>query len=187
MKNIFVVGFVLMVLAQWYAPLSMIYDSQKTIIHGTEYKFKTAPVDPTDPFRGKYITLAYDAERFRQKDTIPSQPGPAYGLLDVDSAGFARIVSLQYNVPERADFIQVQVDYSYDSVTFLSFPFKRFYLEESKASEAEQVYWRSRGDSSTVCYAKVMVLHGDAKLTDVIINDSSIVDVVRRINEGKRN
>lgn len=187
MKNVFIIGFVLMIAAQWYAPLSMIFNSQKTILEGREYKFKTQPVDPSDPFRGKYITLSYEAERYVPKDTaeIHLSNRDVYATIETDSAGFARITKLTETAPASGDYIKVWFDYQYDYAAFINFPFKTFYLEESKASEAEQLYWRTRTDSTVVCYAKVKVLHGDAKLTDVIINDSSIADVVKRINEGK--
>lgn len=190
MRTIIIAGFVLMIAAQWYAPLSMMFKSQTTIEEGTEYKFKTRPVDPTDPFRGKYVTLDFEAETYMPADTneLKLTPGTTvYAMLGVDSAGYAKVSKVMADPPGvTTDFIEAKLGYSYDNTIFLEFPFKRFYLEESKASEAEQLYWQSRRDSSVI-YGKVMILNGDAKLTDVIINDSSIVDVVERINANKEN
>lgn len=188
MKYGVIIGFVIMVLAQWYAPISMIIGSEKTIDGGKEFKFRTRPVDPSDPFRGKSIILQFDATTYTTNDStqlkfLPSSP--VYAVIDVDPRGFARIKQLTNDPPEDRDFFTAQFNYSYDSIAYLSFPFDEFYLEESKASEAERIYWQSRSDSTMVCYAKVMVLDGDAKLVDVIVNDSSIVDVVKRINVGK--
>jgi uncharacterized membrane-anchored protein len=188
MRNIFIIGFVLMAAAQWYAPLSMIFESENTIEGGTEYKFKTRPVDPTDPFRGKYITLDYEAETYEPKDTmelyVADRP-EIYGVIGTDSAGFARIEKVVIAPPTDRDWIPLKLSYvSGRTSAVFEFPFDRFYLEESKASEAEQVYWQSRRDS-VVVYAKVMILDGDAKLVDVIVNDSSIADVVSRINANK--
>ncbi len=188
MKYIFIAGFVLMVAAQWYAPLSMIMSAETTIDDGTEYRFKTRPIDPTDPFRGKYITLDYDAETYNSNtggELGFEQGTEVFAIIEEDPEGFARVNKLTTEMPQVDYFIKVQFNYSYDSTASLSFPFKRFYLEESKASEAEQLYWNSRFDSAMVCYAKVRVLRGDAKLVDVMVNDTSIVDVVRRINAGK--
>jgi uncharacterized membrane-anchored protein len=176
-----------MAAAQWYPPASMIFKSETTIDEGVEYKFKTRPVDPTDPFRGKYITLDFDAEQYSPRDTTELHlPGneELYAVIATDSTGFAKIEKLLTVPPEDQSYVALKLSYAYDQTAFLEFPFKRFYLEESKASEAEQLYWQSRRDSSII-YAKVRIRDGDAKLVDVMVNDSSIVDIVERINANK--
>jgi len=189
MRSVFIIGFFLMAAAQWYAPLSMMFQSQATIEEGIEYKFRTRPVDPTDPFRGKYITLDFEAETYVPLDTNELKltlGSTVYATLSVDSAGFAVVSKILETPPGiDKDYVTATMGYSYDNTAYLEFPFKRFYLEESKASEAEQLYWQSRRDSSIV-YSKVMILNGDSKLVDVMINDSSIVDVVKRINANKK-
>ncbi|HUR30287.1 MAG TPA: GDYXXLXY domain-containing protein, partial [Saprospiraceae bacterium] len=64
-KIILPIAFAIMVLVQLYVPASMIMESEKVLKEGKEFKFKTAPVDPTDPFRGKYVELNFDAINFR--------------------------------------------------------------------------------------------------------------------------
>ncbi len=68
---------------------------------------------------------------------------------------------------------------------YLEYPFDKMFLEESKASDAEQAYWESMKDS-VVSYAMVKVLDTDAVLVDVILNDSSVVDIVKRMRIGNR-
>jgi uncharacterized membrane-anchored protein len=188
MRYLFIIGFVVMVGAQWYVPLSMIVDSNKTIEEGVEYHFRTQPVDPSDPFRGKYITLDFNAAQYHIADTSQLhflERSQVYATVGKDTAGFAQIVKLSIEPPDGdVDYIAVEYTYTYDSTAYLNFPFSRFYLEESKASEAERVYWQSRIDTSVTCYAKVRVWKGDAKVVDVMINDSSIVDVVNRVNKN---
>jgi uncharacterized membrane-anchored protein len=58
-KKILILAFALMVVAQFYVPISMITESEDILSEGTPYKFRTAPIDPNDPFRGKYITLSF--------------------------------------------------------------------------------------------------------------------------------
>lgn len=202
MRNLVIAGFVLMVVAQWYAPLSMVYDSEKTIDEGTVYNFKTMPVDPTDPFRGKYITLNFEGETYYPADTneLHFEPGQkVYATITADVTGYARITGLTAAPPEEdVDYIAMTFQYSRnsrllpaidapeDAVIYLDFPFKRYYLEESKASEAEKVYWNSnRANDNVLCYAKVSVHKGNATLTDVMVNDRSITDVVREMNASE--
>lgn len=53
--------FALLCVAQWAVPLAMVQRAERTLSEGTAYRFRTAPVDPADPFRGRYVTLDFDA------------------------------------------------------------------------------------------------------------------------------
>ncbi len=65
----------------------------------------------------------------------------------------------------------------------IEYPFDRFYLEESKAPEAERAYWEANRDTTQVAYALVAVKNGHAALKDVMINNKSVIDVVNELNE----
>ncbi|MBD3630845.1 GDYXXLXY domain-containing protein [Cyclobacterium sp.] len=56
-KKIVLPVFVLIALLQLYLPAKMILDREDILHKGKEYKFKTQPIDPNDPFRGKFIAL----------------------------------------------------------------------------------------------------------------------------------
>ena len=45
--------FILVALVQLFVPAKMILDREDILDMGKEYKFKTEPIDPNDPFRGK--------------------------------------------------------------------------------------------------------------------------------------
>jgi hypothetical protein len=65
---------------------------------------------------------------------------------------------------------------------FFNLPFDRFYLEESKASQAEQLYWQAQLDTVQVAYGVVTIGRGRAVLTDVMINDRSVVEIITELN-----
>ena len=187
-KKIIFPLFALMCLAQWFVPGQMIYDQEQVLREGKLYKFKTAPIDPSDPFRGKYITLNFEENEIGIVDPKEWEHAQDIYVSIVDSAGFAKISTVSMYEPEGADYIKAKVGYiSYYEPFMLQirYPFERFYLEESKASEAEQVYWNSRTDSTTVIYAVVSVKDGDAALKDVMVNDRSIAEIVKEINDKK--
>jgi uncharacterized membrane-anchored protein len=201
MRYLFIIGFVVMVAAQWYAPLSMVYDSEKIVDEGVEYRFRTAPVDPSDPFRGKYITLNFEAETYVPADTNElhfNYDQQVYATITPDSLGFAKITRLAAEPPD-ADIDYMTVTFRYGSKGYeyasgerispsinLEFPFQRLYVEESKASEAEKFYWEAaRNDSTLVCYAMVRILKGNSTLVDVMVNDRPIIDIVREINASQ--
>ena len=56
--------FVLLALLQLSFPGKLVFDSNKVLWLGTELKFETRPVDPADPFRGRYVALNFAANQF---------------------------------------------------------------------------------------------------------------------------
>jgi uncharacterized membrane-anchored protein len=187
MKAIIVVAFAGMCLAQWYVPGSMIFEQQDVLRHGNQFYFKTAPVDPTDPFRGKYVTLSFDAEDGFRDDQEWNGGEDVFVVIEKDNAGFARIADIVASRPgDDKDYFATTVLYSYDGLTRIRVPFDRFYLEESKASEAERIYWEGARDSTQNVYAVVRIKAGNTVLEDVRIDDRSIVDIVREANQKSK-
>lgn len=182
-KKILLPAFIVLILAQLFVPAKMILDNENTLNTGIEYKFKVAPIDPTDPFRGKYITLFYDENtRTFQNEEDWKIDDEVYVLLTTDSAGFAKIKSLSKEKPvDNEDFVKATVGLILedDKKIMIDFPFKRFYMEESKAYEAELLYDEIVQDSSQIAYTLVSVKNGNAVLKDVLINEVSIVDLVK--------
>ena len=178
-------AFVLMVLAQWGVPWHMVWKKEQVLLHGEEFAFKTAPVDPNDPFVGKYVQLAFEAGIVDLPGDTTWQTGDmAYAMLSRDSLGFARIVSLQHHPPDITDhYLRVPVLFvqtgPQPSVS-LQIPFDRFYLEEYRAPGAEAAYNKAQSDSTSQTYALVRVWKGDAVLTDVRIDGVSLTKLGTR-------
>ena len=68
-KYIFIL-FIILAVAQIAVPAQMIFGREAILKAGTAYKFSTEPVDPSDPFKGKYITLNYDVNNIKTLDSI---------------------------------------------------------------------------------------------------------------------
>lgn len=193
MKKLILPAFALMVLAQWAIPIKMIIDSESVLTSGTEYKFRTEPVDPSDPFRGKYVTLRFNAAQFQTDTSYKFANGEqVYALLSVDSAGFAQIDKLYPYNPSDQGFNILKTKVRYASVydgkqsVDLDFSFDRFYVEESKAPETERVYWDAQRDSTQVAYALVRLKNGQGIIRELMINDRPILEIVRELNEKQR-
>ena len=189
MKTLALPLFVVMCLAQWLVPGKMIYDSETVIVEGASYKFKTQPIDPSDPFRGKYITLNFDATSIVVEENGRWESGEdVYITFTTDSAGFAKASGIFRERPDSDVYLKTSVNYynNYEQFeVFFNIPFDRFYLEESKASQAEQIYWQAQSDSTQVAYGLVTIGKGQAVLTGVIINNRSIVDIINDLNSDK--
>ena len=68
-KYIFIL-FVIVALIQLFVPAQVILQQESVLETGNVYRFKTQPVDPNDPFRGKYITLNYAISSVKTQDTL---------------------------------------------------------------------------------------------------------------------
>ncbi len=183
-KKLILYVFILVALVQLYLPAKMILDKEKAISSGTEYKFKTAPVDPNDPFRGKYITLSFEENQFMVTDESEWTYGEdVYVILTTDDEGYAKINYVSKTEPfDDEDFVKAKIsNASFFNVRKLSidYPFNRFYMEESKALEAEIAYAETWGNDASVTYALVNVKGNEAVLTDVLIDGVSILEIVK--------
>lgn len=183
-KNILLIAFVIVAIIQLAIPGKMIWDKEKILITGKEFKFETAPIDPTDPFRGKYIVLDYKASRIHIDSANTWTEGDnIYVILTNDSKGFAMVDYVSKEKPTNySDFVKAKVHFvsglDFKTLT-VAYPFDRFYMEESKAYEAEQAYIKNQVDPSKTTYAVVSIKNGEAVLMDVMIDGVSIEEIVR--------
>ena len=183
-------AFILMILGQWYVPGKMIRDRERILSQGTVHRFRTAPVDPVDIFRGKYIDLNFEGNMVPVEDAHEWEQGEeVYGLLSEDTAGFTVIHSLQKVAPKsQEEYLKLTVNYVPDygrNEIQVNFPFERLYMEESKAYQAELSYLKSHQDDSTsTAYALVSILEGEAVIRDVMIDDVPIREVAQKALEN---
>lgn len=181
--------FIVLAVAQWLFTGSMIYNKESVLRNGKAYRFKTEPVDPSDPFKGRYIYLS-----FKEREYVTSQPlkefqdyssgEELYVLLTTDS-GYAKIAGLSAKQPLKGDYIKAKFGYinnKYEDDTLankhyaitIDYPFTEFYMDEYKAPKAETAYREANRNANSNCYALVKVLNGDAVTENVFINDKPI-------------
>jgi uncharacterized membrane-anchored protein len=161
----------------------MIYDKEAILKTGTVYKFKTQPIDPNDPFRGKYVTLRYDLNSAESLDSTLLRHDKILIYLEKDSLGYAAVKRVSKTELDLGnDVLEVEVDYYNLNANVVRFnlPFNRYYMEEFKAQPAEDIYrkYSRRDDTINETYALVVVKNGDAVLKDVFINDKPILSYI---------
>lgn len=184
-KKMVWIAFALLVLLQLWVPASVIRNRENVLSTGKPFKFRTAPRDPNDYLRGKYIFLNFNENEFPVKDGKEWKRGEdIYVGLGTDSAGFAKIISIASGNNEiKGDYIKTRVEYmgyTIPKTVIIEWPFERFYMEESKAPLAEIAYNKVRVDSSMIGYALVKVKAGDAVLENVYINDKPIDSYINK-------
>jgi len=182
--------FGIIVILQFYVPANMIFEQESIIKYGEEFKFITQPLDPNDPFRGKFIALDFSANNFRIADTNLTfeYDEIIYVKIDRDENGFAKITDVLKSEPTNDEiFIKAKVSsFNSDRMLYIVYPFNRFYMEESKAYPAELTINRTNRDSLESAYAIVSVKNGSAVLKDIMIGDNSIKDIIKQSQEKQK-
>ncbi len=175
--------FLLVVLAQLYIPASMIFQQENIIASGKAYKFKTQPVDPSDPYRGKYIYLNFEMNSLATTDSTWISQEDVFVTFVKDSLGFATAKSISRSNPNSGDYVKVKVDWynNYEKRVNFSLPFTEFYMNEAKAYDAEVAHRDAQIDTlANTTYALVYLKNGDAVLQNVFINDIPIAEYVEK-------
>ncbi len=184
-----VVLFAGMALVHYAIPGKMLLDRERTLRQGTSLLFETAPVDPYDPFRGRYVALSFSIDwqthdRSILQDAIELShryPGDKmYALFEADAEGLARLVALRKSPPtDTKNYLQVEVREVYDGSLRVRLPFDRYYMNEAMAPEAERLYLEAlrrtqRGEDAegtpTRSHAEIRVRKGQGVLVGLYLD-----------------
>lgn len=165
----------------------MIFTSERVLVSGKAFRFKTVPYDPNDAFRGKYVALDFYAKNL--DETVEyhgdfTSKKMVYALLIEDSSGFAKVVRIQEQRPDFGYYVKVKLSYYYLKVARIEFPFNKFFLPEDKAEEAEDFYFQQNFSERKDSYAIVRIdLQGSAVIEDLVIGGVPIEESLR-LEEG---
>lgn len=173
--------FVAVAAVQLFVPGYMIYEQETVLETGASYRFKTAPVDPYDPFRGRYVRLSMEAT------AAPVAPGEAFRrgervfvLLGRDGEGFARLESVSRERPAQGDYLRLKVrSVSGDSV-HLAMPFDRYYAEETLAPAIEEAYRRHSRRERRSAFVVVRVRDGRGVIEALYIDNLPVGEYLAR-------
>jgi uncharacterized membrane-anchored protein len=183
-QSLFILG--ILILVQFAVPFSMIRNREKILNHGALFKFKTRPIDPADPFQGRYVQLGID------KDYIPypedqkpdlNYKAVIFATVEADEDGFARFTDWNREKPANGNFLKtrnkgqhrVWIPESKKRVykgMRLDIPFDRYYMEETKAPRAETL--TREATRNTNCWVNVRILNGKAVIEDVFAEGQSL-------------
>ncbi len=179
--------FALLAIIQLFVAAKMIVDSENVINNGSTFLFKLKPIDPNDPFRGKYMTLAFDADNFSIDTCINIGHHEAFVYLKKDNAGFAEIQSVEYDTNLKGtDYVKASVycDY-YGPVNKLkkpslqvNYPFNRYYMNELDITEVEDKVRELMRDTTATLYGEVYVHAGQARIVSLRTNGKNILDMI---------
>jgi len=182
-KKIALIGFAFLCLIQLYIAGGMVRQNEGIIRTGEVIKLRTAPLDPNDPFRGKYITLDFPDISIKAADASAWKYDEiGYVIFVEDTAGFHIPDHISKVVPTESDLylavrIKSIINSPNEQLLYFEYPFDRFYLEETKAPQAEQKYREALSDASIRTYAKIFVQDGKGVIDNVYIGELMIGDL----------
>ena len=168
--NLRLLIFIPLAVIQLAVPGWMIHRQEQVLHHGREFKFKTAPVDPYDAFRGRYVALQF-AVASSSDDNINRK---VWVRFDVDAKGFAKIKAVCKTPLAGDDVVMATRRYGR-----LQLPFDRYYMEEMAAPKAETAYRDNSRSGRQNAYATVRILNGHAAIEELYIDNKPIREFLR--------
>ena len=185
--------FGLLIVAQVAVPLQMIQQRETVLHEGELFRFKTEPIDPADPFQGRYVWLQIE------DDFVPISKAAAnaidykatgYALLNVDEQGFAKFTDWSSERPTlTTNYLKTKsrgqaVNWEQlpdgqrtpvHEGLGIDIPFTRFYMDEAKAPRAERLAREATRNED--CWVEVRIFNGKAVIEDVIAEGQSLRDL----------
>ncbi|MEY2490667.1 MAG: hypothetical protein QOC70_2609 [Verrucomicrobiota bacterium] len=178
MSKLRLIIFLLVALAQVAVPASMIWKRQRTLSEGRLWKFRTAPVDPVDAMRGRYLSLRFEAELFPCSGKLPYGE-MVYARLKEDAEGFATVDQASETPAEGDDVVQAQSFSCYEGKGRVKFFFDRLWVTEANAPAAEKAYAEHNLREKIDAYATVRVHNGDAGIEELYIAGQPLREYLR--------
>lgn len=133
------VWLVLLALLQLAAPLYIAWRWEDILYTGEVYRFRTAPLDPGDVLRGRYLQLAFEEERAVAEEGV-ERDAEAYACLRLNALGEAEVERVVAEKPQGIPCVLVEVHSIYNGVARFSMPFRRYYVNEAQAPLLEKRY-----------------------------------------------
>lgn len=177
------------VIVQLAVPTGMVVDRVITLRHGEVFRFRCAPVDPYDAFRGRYVSIDLEPDNGPVPAGVALESGrTAYAYLETDPDGFARFAQVLPAPSATGPYLRVKVEYvdPRDRRAYFRIPVDRYYMREDLAPKAEQAYQeisRRRADEATAAYVTVRVRSGSIVLEELYINGLPIHQYLQSISQ----
>lgn len=159
---------------QLAVPLSMIWRKEGILEKGEVVKFQVRPVDPYDPFRGKYLSIGLTDDQVYTETKGLTEDQTVYVLLSADISGFADLRELSEDPYEGELYLKCTINDVMDNYVTINPPFDRYYINEAYSELGEELYNRfSRGDREDA-YVTVRISRGEAVLEDMYLAGKEI-------------
>ncbi len=165
----------LVALAQLAVPGSLIWKREQTLRRGSVWKLRTAPVDPVDAFRGRYIALEFEIETHEIAAALEVDYGtPVFVTLRTDAEGFGEIDQVTTTPPAGDDYIAARLNGKR-----VSLPFDKYWVTERDAPAAEEAYRAQSRRDKRNAFVTVRVFRGDAAMEQLYLDGQPLGEYLR--------
>ncbi len=163
------------IILQLSLPIYTIVKEEKNLSNGISIRLKVLPVDPHDPFRGKFLNLRFDNSLI--VDSIDDSIEIYYLTFKQDTTGIWTLDSAQKDEPGgyflRTKLLSVDDD---DKITtaYFNIPFNRYYTNELLVKEYERIVNEALNDSIDIVTASIKLGRGNATLEELYIGNTPL-------------
>lgn len=185
-SKLFIAIAALFVIAQLATPLSMVYQYHTILEQGTAYRFEVEPIDPADPFKGRYVRLSFPISQGRYTDLeTPVDQSEflhndiVYLLLSTSDDNRAIIQGIVKTPPDKDDYVKARILRSSGQQYRLSLPFNRYYADEFKAPKIESLVWQTN-DKTYVITADIRIKDGKGVIKELYVDETPILEYLRQ-------
>ncbi|MDF2571604.1 MAG: hypothetical protein K0R55_3208 [Sporomusa sp.] len=177
-KKLLLFIFIVVGVLQAVVPLYMAWRWENILQTGRQFYWQTAPVDPYDAFKGRYVELSFKENTAPIIDDVNLVAGQmVYAIIDENAEGKAYISRVSVNRPEQGSYIKGKAYANgHDTVHFI-LPFTRYYLPEDLAPAAEDAYRKSAGKTGV---AAVRIKDGYGVIEQLYIGDKTLYEFLRQ-------
>lgn len=186
-KKVQIILYILAVILQLTVISSIIFKNNATVASGIELKIKVFPIDPYDPFRGKYVDLNVNNYVSKQNGVDILKNSKVYVTLRTNPDGFSELDTAYITKPKNKPYVETVAardSYNPETSVYIDNPFKRFYIEEVYSEEAETAYRQNATEKDV--YIKVKILDGKSVIEELYIENEPIKEYIDKHRAKKR-
>lgn len=157
---------------QFAVPLTMIVQKEAVRDQGAELRLRLLPVDPADPFRGRYLALRFAVEE-PGYDLPPGDSAPLFARFGRDAEGWDVIEGFTTDGKQPG---VLRVERVRGSGNRIRVPWNRYFVNERRAPAIEDEVRRAMrpGADAPPVYATLRVAGGDAVITGLWIGEREL-------------
>jgi len=175
--------FITVAVLQVAMPLYMAWRWEDVLQTGRQFYWQTAPVDPYDAFKGRYVELRFKENSAPISDnTELTAEQMVYASVAENMEGNAYISGVSVTCPETGYYVKAKAYGNGRNTVHVSLPFTRYYLPEDLAPAAEAAYRESAGKQTSV--AVVRIKDGYGVIEQLYIGDKTLLEFLQQSPQG---
>jgi hypothetical protein len=199
-KNLLLVAFALVALAQLLVPTLMISYKADYALKGKEFIFKVRHNRTGSSIRGNYLWLQFEADKFKVKDRKEWENSQSvFVTFDTDSLGYACVKEVTKERPVGTEdwlkvkaFLNVRdsignrwvgprgmLDRENYNFLRLSYPFSNYLTENTKARESGRIFQKAMNDTLKTISLKVHIRENQYAVGNLMVDSVRYSDFVK--------